>query len=214
MTMDHRGGTGTVLLASGNLHKLREFREATAGRGLTVLGADEVGGLPPVVEDGRTFAENAIKKATEVARRFDLPVIADDSGLSVSALGGAPGVRSARYAGPAASDRENLEKLLAEMRGVEDRRACFVCVLAVATRTGLHGTLEGRVEGRIARIARGERGFGYDPVFIPEGFEQTFAELPAAAKHRISHRGRALQALVNGEKGLLEAIQQAGAGKA
>ncbi len=186
-----------LVLASGNPHKLREMRGLLHDIGIELLGPDQIAdNFPAVIEDGETFTENAIKKAVEVAAAVNYSVLADDSGFSVVALGGAPGVRSARYAGEGASDRDNMEKLLDQMRLIEDRRASFICVLAIATKHGLIRTFEGRVEGRLASKPRGQNGFGYDPIFIPHGFDQTFAELSPAIKNRISHRARAVQTMI------------------
>ncbi len=193
-----------LLLASGNRHKLQEMRVLLQHSGIELRGGDDVGGLPEVTEDGLTFHDNAVKKAVAVAARSAYPVIADDSGFSVAALGGAPGVFSARYAGDGASDQDNVAKLLSEMRSLQDRRASFVCVLAVATKRGLCGTVEGRVDGWVAPEPKGKNGFGYDPVFIPTGFQETFGQLPAAVKNRFSHRARAVEKLL--ASGLLQVI--------
>ncbi len=183
----------TILAATGNQHKLRELREILAPLGIQVQGANEIGGIPDVEEDGLTFRDNAVKKALTVAAATGRYALADDSGLVVHALDGRPGVRSARYAGEKADDRDNVRKLLGELAGVADRRAKFVCVLAVATPTGLVGTATGEVPGHIIDTPRGSAGFGYDPVFVPNGFDLTFAELTAATKHSLSHRGNALK---------------------
>ena len=153
-------------------------------------------------ETGASFEENAKLKALAASRQLPALVIADDSGLEVDALGGAPGIYSARYAGPNATDRDKIDKLLralARVRPTEDRRrARFRCVVAVARNGNLLGTFEGVVEGRIADEVRGASGFGYDPIFIPDGFEQTFGELPPQVKNAISHRAKAIRALANG----------------
>lgn len=185
-----------VLAATGNAHKVREMGPILAPAGVRLLGAQDVGGIPEVVEDGKTFRDNAVKKACEVAAATGRTVVADDSGLEVMALGGEPGVYSARYAGEGGNDGRNLRKLLAKLEGVTDRRARFVCAIAVATPAGLVGTAEGTVAGQIIHGPRGSGGFGYDPVFVPEGHTETFAELPAEAKNGMSHRGRALAAAV------------------
>ena len=196
--------THTLLVASGNRHKLEEIRTILAPCGLRILGAAEVGGLPEVIEDGLTFCANAVKKAREVAVAKKLPALADDSGLEVVALAGRPGVFSARYAGQPGDDAANNRKLLADLAGVTDRRARFVCVIALALPDGrLLGTAEGEVRGRILEAPRGTQGFGYDPLFLPDGGEQTFAELAETAKHQLSHRGNALrQALATGLIGM------------
>ena len=196
----------SILAATGNRHKLAELKAILGPCGLRVLGAEDVGGIPEVVEDGDTFVANAVKKATTVAAARRMPTCADDSGLEVLALDGRPGVFSARYAGEGAGDRANLDKLLGELRGVTDRRARFVCTLAVADASGrLVGTVQGEVQGTLLDAPRGDRGFGYDPIFVPDGYSMTFAEMPADEKNRISHRGRALQHLV--ASGLLSHLQ-------
>lgn len=158
-----------------------------------MLGADDMGGLPEVVEDGLTFRENATKKARAAARITSLPSLADDSGLVVRALDGRPGIHSSRYAGPDATDRKNVEKLLGELKGIEDRRAKFVCVVALALPDGTVETTEGEVHGTILHECRGQSGFGYDPVFEPTGWDLSFAELGEDEKNRISHRAEALR---------------------
>lgn len=188
--------TNEIVAATGNKHKIAEIQAILAPLGLRVLSANDVGGMPDVVEDGETFRDNAVKKALAGARALGRTVLADDSGLEVVALHGAPGVYSARYAGEGGNDGRNLSKLLREMTDITDRRARFVAVIAVATPAGLVGTAEGEVRGIIATAPRGQGGFGYDPVFVPEGEVETFAELPAAVKNAMSHRGNALKAAV------------------
>ena len=191
----------TLLAATGNEHKLREMREILEPVGVYIIGAAEAGGIPDVHEDGATFEQNAVKKACEVAAAKNCLVLADDSGLSVPALDGRPGVWSARYAGPQARDTDNVNKLLREMAAVENREASFVCVIAVASCGRLIGTADGAVKGWIVNKPRGNRGFGYDPVFRPEGFTKTFGELPPETKNGLSHRAAALQQALS--KGLL-----------
>ena len=188
--------TNEIVAATGNKHKIAEIQAILAPLGLRVLSANDVGAMPDVVEDGETFRDNAVKKALAGARALGRTVLADDSGLEVVALHGAPGVYSARYAGEGGNDGRNLSKLLREMTDITDRRARFVAVIAVATPAGLVGTAEGEVRGIIATAPRGQGGFGYDPVFVPEGEVETFAELPAAVKNAMSHRGNALKAAV------------------
>ena len=181
-------------LATRNAHKTREFVE--------MLGADfalqDLTGHPEigdVVEDGLTFAENALRKALAVSRQLLGLVLADDSGLEVDSLGGAPGVFSARYAGAGASDEANRRKLLQEMAALGPdaaRTAHFSCVLVLARAGEVLAISEGTVAGEIARQACGSGGFGYDPLFLPNEFSKTFAELPTATKNSISHRGRAV----------------------
>ena len=149
--------------------------------------------MPEIDEDGDTFLANAVKKALTGARLSSCFVLADDSGLEVAALDGEPGVHSSRYAGPGSSDEQNTAKLLRCMQDITCRQARFVCVLAVAGPEGLVGTAEGEVRGRIALEPKGHGGFGYDPVFIPDGYEQSFAELSEECKNQLSHRSRALE---------------------
>ncbi len=182
-----------LLLATGNPHKLCEVRAILEPVGIEVMGAQDVGGLPEVDESGHTFRDNAVAKALSGCRASGLPTLADDSGLVVPVLNGRPGVRSARYAGAGATDRSNLEKILDEMRTVDDRRAGFVCVMALALPDGRVETVTGEVRGRLLRAPRGSNGFGYDPIFQPEGSTRSFAELPEAEKNRISHRADALR---------------------
>jgi XTP/dITP diphosphohydrolase len=183
-----------ILAATGNAHKVLEMSAILAPAGIRLLRPQDVGGIPEVIEDGASFRENAVKKACEIAAATGRRVVADDYGLEVAALGGEPGVLSARYAGAGGNDGRNVRKLLDRLAGVADRRARFVCVIAVADPTGLVGTAEGEVRGQIIAAPRGDGGFGYDPVFVPAGHEQTFAELPAALKNGMSHRGNALAA--------------------
>lgn len=185
----------TLVLATRNAHKVREIGQILGG-GLSLRSLADFEGSPEVPEEGETFEANAVRKATAVARALGLPAMADDSGLEVDALGGAPGVRSARFAGDGATAEENNAKLLRMLKDApEGRRAArFRCVIAVAWPDGTVRTAEGACEGRIAEAPRGAGGFGYDPLFVPEGYGQTFAELGEEVKNRISHRGRALRA--------------------
>ena len=188
----------SILLATRNAHKTREFAE--------ILGNEfEVTDLcdrPEIIlpeETGRSFAENAVQKAIAASRVQDLLVVADDSGLEVDALNGEPGIFSARYASPKATDEENVRRLLSELgkRKVPGTEisARFRCVIALAREGKLLSTFEGTVEGSIVDLPRGRNGFGYDPIFVAVGFEQTFAELPPETKNQISHRAKAIQAL-------------------
>jgi len=187
-------GAVRIVMASRNQHKVRELARVLAPHALDPL--PDFVALPP--EDGTTFTENALLKARAVAAATGGPALADDSGIVVEALGGAPGVWSARYAGEDATDEQNLDKLLAEMRGKADRRAAYVCMLAMIGADGSERLFEGRCEGRLALAPRGTGGFGYDPAFLPDdldGRERTMAELEPGEKDAISHRGRAARAL-------------------
>lgn len=186
-----------LVLATGNQKKLVELQAILQDAGVEILTLDDFPSLPEVEEDGQTMAENAVKKARIVCEFTGLPTLADDSGLEVDALGGRPGVYSARFAGEPADDVRNNAKLLNLMDGVPDekRAARFRCVIALAVPEGGVRTATGTVEGRIGHGPRGTGGFGYDPLFTPEGYDQTFAELPGTIKNRISHRSRALTAI-------------------
>ena len=181
-----------LLLATHNAHKTREFAEII-GDEFEVSDLSSVANVPIIEESGKTFTENAILKAVGASQ--DLLVAADDSGLEVDALGGAPGIFSARYAGAQATDQENVAKLLRELAQSNERSARFRCVIALARAGKLLGTFEGTVEGSIVDLARGDGGFGYDPIFQPNGFDQTFGELPSDIKNRISHRAKAIALL-------------------
>jgi XTP/dITP diphosphohydrolase len=186
-----------LVLATRNEHKLRELGRMLDGVALEPL-PDGVA-LPP--EDGATFAENALGKARAAAAALGRPAIADDSGIEAEALGGAPGIRSARYAGPAATDEENLARLRAEAPA--GSRLRYVCVLAYAEPGGEERTFTGTCDGTLAEDARGSRGFGYDPAFLPDDAAdgRTMAELSDAEKDAISHRGRAARALIEWLRG-------------
>jgi len=181
-----------IVLATRNEGKVREFQELLKDFPVEIRCLKDFGPIPEVVEDGATFDDNAYKKAHFTAKVLGLPVIADDSGLVVEALDGAPGVRSARYAGDKATDAENIAKLLKEMEGKTNRKAAFECVISIAVPSGPALTYEGRCEGEITTEPRGESGFGYDPVFYYPPYGKTFAEIPMADKNKVSHRGQAL----------------------
>jgi XTP/dITP diphosphohydrolase len=184
-----------LVVATRNDHKLRELGEILSGVELVPLPAEVE--LPP--EDAETFEGNALIKARAARDATGEPSIADDSGIAAAALGGRPGVRSARYAGPEATDEENLDLLLSELAGAGDRSVAYVCAVAYADAGGDELAVEGRCEGALAREPRGSGGFGYDPAFVPADTgpddERTMAQLSAAEKHAISHRGRAGRAL-------------------
>ncbi|MBF0340984.1 MAG: XTP/dITP diphosphatase [Magnetococcales bacterium] len=186
-----------LVLATRNRKKMEEIQRILALAEGQLLSLDDFSACPDVVEDGVTFADNADKKALSVAVFTGLHALADDSGLVVDALDGAPGVYSARYAGAGASDAQNVSKLLQELaaRPQAPRSARFECVLSLASPQGVRSRFRGTVEGRIATEPQGHNGFGYDPIFIPEGFDLSFACMDAAAKDSMSHRGRALAAL-------------------
>lgn len=187
-----------LLLASSNAGKLREYRAIAAGQAIEVDSLARFRELPAFAEDAPTFAENAAGKALHYSRFSDEIIFADDSGLVVPALGGAPGVHSARYAGPNASDAERIAKLLGEMRGMagEARHSRFVCVIAAARRGQLLAVLSDSAEGFVAKEARGSDGFGYDPIFYFPARAKTFAELSEAEKNKASHRGKAFRKLL------------------
>jgi XTP/dITP diphosphohydrolase len=186
-----------VILATQNQGKVREFSALLSELGWTITSLPD--SAPIVVEDGTTFEENARKKAEETARALQLPVLADDSGLEVDALGDRPGVYSARYAGESATDQDNNNKLLKELAGVEDskRTARFVCVLAFAVPGSETLLVRGECEGVLLKELRGEGGFGYDPLFYVPELGKTFAELSSEEKNRISHRAKALRSLLS-----------------
>ena len=185
-----------LVLATRNEHKVRELRELLPGHELLPL-PDAIE-LPP--ETGDTFAANAVIKARAAAQATGLPAIADDSGIEAAALGGAPGVRSARYAGEHATDEENLSKLLREVPPDGDTRVAYVCAMAFVEPGGAQEVVHGRCEGTLAHEPRGDGGFGYDPAFVPDdypGDERTMAELTPEEKDAISHRGRAARAFAD-----------------
>ena len=192
--------THELLIATGNKGKVAELRSLLAGLPVRLRNLAEFPSAREVEETGRTFADNAALKAGGYAGQTGLWTLADDSGLEVDALGGAPGVFSARYGGAGATDAARVERLLAALSGAGagERGARFVCVVAIADPRGRIMNLStGTCEGRIARAPRGTRGFGYDPVFLPNGYEQTFGELPAEIKQEISHRALALKAALS-----------------
>ena len=187
-----------LLFASRNAHKTREIQQIL-GPEFEVRDLSAYPKISETVESGESFEENAKLKAIAVSKKMPGLVIADDSGLEVEVLGGAPGIYSARYAGAKATDKENIDRLLNELARIgakrDQRRARFRCVLALGRNGQMLGTFQGIVEGSIVDQPRGLHGFGYDPIFVPSGFEQTFAELLAEVKNRISHRAKAIRAL-------------------
>jgi len=185
-----------LLVATRNPGKLREIRQLLEGLGVDIVSAADVPGLPDVEEDQPSFAGNAIKKAVTLALAARTWTLAEDSGLEVVALGGAPGVHSARYAGEPSDPAANNAKLLREMDGRCDRRACFHCAVALSSPRGRVQVVEGRCDGVIAEAPDGTGGFGYDPIFMPAGYSETFARMDPAVKNAISHRGKALRLAV------------------
>ncbi len=212
MSLVTRHSSVDLYLASANPGKLREFRAAAADREIALEAVPGIESLPPCVEDGATFEANARKKALHYSAYVDGPVFADDSGICVDALGGAPGILSARFAGPEADDAANNQKLLAELRRVETsgssagqaqdpaatgRAAHYVCVIALATRGRIVTVVEGRADGIIIDAPRGSGGFGYDPHFFYPPLCKTFAELTPEEKSAVSHRGKAFRKLLD-----------------
>jgi XTP/dITP diphosphohydrolase len=186
-----------VVIATRNAGKLREIQAILGPLGLKILSLPDFPEIPEIIEDGQTFEENAVKKAVAVARQTGRVAIADDSGLSVDALQGQPGVFSSRYAGENATDADRYRKLLKEMAGIPQRKrgASFICAMAVASPEGKVEVVEGQSRGEIALAPRGSHGFGYDPVFYLPESGKTMAELEPEVKNRISHRARALEKL-------------------
>jgi XTP/dITP diphosphohydrolase len=184
-----------LILATTNKNKVKEFQEMLKDFPIEIRSLSDFGTLPEAIEDGATFDENAYKKAIHTAKILGFPAIADDSGLMVEALAGAPGVYSARYAGEKATDKENVDKLLREMQGIKNRKAAFQCVLSIAVPSGPALTYEGQCDGILLEERRGDSGFGYDPIFFFEPLGKTFAEATMEEKNKVSHRGKALTEL-------------------
>ncbi|MBW1989117.1 MAG: XTP/dITP diphosphatase [Deltaproteobacteria bacterium] len=182
----------TIVLATTNQGKLSEIKRLLSNQPVQFKSLADFGPIPKAVEDGDTFDENAYKKASHTARVLGFPALADDSGLVVDALGGEPGVHSARYGGPGLSDAQRTELLLQNMEGVPNRSAHFACVISLAVPTGPALTWEAEVHGEIAHAPAGESGFGYDPVFYYPPAGKTFAQMTAEEKNAVSHRGKAL----------------------
>lgn len=203
--MKHR----KLVLSTDNIHKVKEIQDILSDLPIEVLSKKEIGLEDiDVVEDGKTLEENSIKKSKALADNIDYMVMADDSGLFVEALGGKPGVYSARYAGKDGDDAANNKKLLKELEKVplEDRIGSFMTVISLITEEKEIFTIKGECKGHILFEPRGENGFGYDPLFVPEGYDRTFGELDEDTKNRISHRGRALDKM----KGLLVQLIEEG----
>ena len=191
--------TARLVLATLNPHKITELERILANGKVAadLVGLGEFPGAPDVAETGATFAANALLKATTVAQFTGLPAVADDSGFCVDALNGMPGVLSARWSGKHGDDEANLQLVLGQLADVPDERrgAHFACAAALVLPAGRQHVSEGTVHGRVTRLPRGEHGFGYDPIFVPDRSELTTAEMTPEAKDAISHRGRALRAL-------------------
>jgi XTP/dITP diphosphohydrolase len=183
----------TIVIATRNKGKKSEISDLLKDFPVHIKGLDDFGPIPHIEEDGNTFDDNAYKKASLTARILGFPALADDSGLLVEALGGAPGVLSARYAGEDATDEQRCQKLLLEMEGKSNRKAAFECVISIAVPTGPALTYEARCEGLIAERPSGSNGFGYDPVFYYPPLNKTFAELSREEKSHVSHRGKAIR---------------------
>jgi XTP/dITP diphosphohydrolase len=194
--MGRRLSTERLVVASHNPGKLREIAELLKPHGIEPVSAQDLG-LPEPEESGRTFAENAAIKALAAATGADLPALADDSGLVVPALDGRPGIHSARWAGPEKDFQRAMGRVERELAGKSDRSAYFVCALCLAWPDGHHEIFEGRVDGRLVWPPRGRRGFGYDPMFQPQGHDLTFGEMEPARKHAMSHRARAFEKLLD-----------------
>lgn len=184
-----------LVLATRNPGKIKEFKELVSYFQIEIKSLQDFGPIPQAAEGGETFEENAYEKAHLTAKVLGLPALADDSGLMVEALGGLPGVHSARYGGEEATDTDKNRKLLQEMIGVTDRKASFVCVISIAVPRGPALTYEGACHGEITREMKGENGFGYDPIFYYPPLQKTFAQLSSKEKNRISHRGKAMAEL-------------------
>jgi XTP/dITP diphosphohydrolase len=183
-----------LVFATNNQHKLEEIR-AIAGDHIRILSLSDIGYTADIVEDASTIEGNASLKSSFIWKKFGIDCFADDTGLEIEALGGRPGVKSARYAGEDCNPENNIRKVLVELQGIQDRRARFKTVISLFT-GGVEHLFEGTVEGVILEEKRGKEGFGYDPVFLPDGYTLTFAQMPADEKNMISHRGRAVQKLI------------------
>jgi XTP/dITP diphosphohydrolase len=193
--MTRRFEGGRLVVASHNPGKVREIDDLLQSYDAEPVSAGELG-LPEPVEDGLTFVANAILKAESAATRSGLPALSDDSGLAVAALDGAPGIYSARWAGPEKDFQYAMQRVQDEVGDAPDRNAQFICVLALAWPDGHVETFEGTVDGTLVWPPRGDRGFGYDPMFLPKGHDETFGEMDPAHKHAISHRAAAFRQLV------------------
>ncbi|MDA3917189.1 MAG: XTP/dITP diphosphatase [Deltaproteobacteria bacterium] len=195
-----------IVLATTNQGKTREINELLKGFPVEIKNLDDFGQIPEVIEDGTTFDDNAYKKASFTARVLGYPAMADDSGLCVEALDGAPGVWSARYAGKNATDADNVNKMLDDLKDKDNRNASFKCVISIAVPTGAALTYEGECQGVITKKPVGVNGFGYDPLFFYSEFNKTFAQLSIQEKGRVSHRGKALKEIADEMDKIIEWI--------
>jgi len=186
-----------IVFASSNEGKVREIKEMLEGMGIELVSLSNYAHAPEIVEDGKSFLENALKKAKIVSEYTGETVLADDSGLQVEVLGGEPGIYSSRYAGEKATDEENNTKLLTKLKNIpqEKRTAFFICVLVLYRRDGSYDYFEGKWNGQIIDERRGNNGFGYDPIFFVPELKKTAAELPSEIKNKVSHRGQAFAQL-------------------
>lgn len=200
--------SATLVIATRNVGKLAEIQSLLSGYPVKLLSLDDFGPIPKIPEEGETFDDNAYQKASMVSRILGLPALADDSGLVVEALNGAPGVHSARYGGDELSDADRCRLLLHNLNGITNRRAAFVCVISIAVPTGPALTYEGRCEGTVTTEMRGQNGFGYDPVFFYPPLGKTFAEMTAAEKNAVSHRAMALNEMREEFPKVLKWIEQ------
>jgi len=196
----------TIVLATTNKGKTREIKRLLKGFPIDIKNLDDFGPIPDVIEDGATFDDNAYKKASFTAKILGYPAMADDSGLCVDALDGAPGVYSARYAGENASDADNVKKMLTDLKDHKNRNAAFKCVISIAVPTGAALTYEGECKGVLTKEPIGDNGFGYDPLFFYPELNKTFAQLTIEEKGRVSHRGRALKEIAEEMDKILEWI--------
>jgi XTP/dITP diphosphohydrolase len=197
----------TIVLATRNKGKTREITALLKDFPVEIKNLDDFGPIPEVIEDGKTFDDNAYKKASFTSRILGYPAMADDSGLCVEALGGAPGIFSARYAGENATDQDNVKKVLEDLKGQKNRNASFKCVISIAVPTGAALTYEGECKGIIIDEPAGANGFGYDPVFFYPELNKTFAQLTIDQKAGVSHRGQALREIADEMDKILEWIE-------
>ena len=195
-----------IVFASGNEGKVREIREMLEGMGIELVSLSNYTHMPEIIEDGKSFLENALKKAKIISEFTGETVLADDSGLQVEVLGGEPGIYSSRYAGEKATDEENNAALLAKLKNIpqEKRTAFFICVLVLYRKDGSYDYFEGKWNGQIIDERLGKNGFGYDPIFLVPELKMTAAELPAEIKNKVSHRGQAFAQLKKALEGRLK----------